>query len=98
MKSLLSSGIKWLQTDSPNLELAKKDWEKALLVSGNSSASALWNLAIYYWSKGEVEKADEFFNKSNDRGGEDWIDSKKRNIISKFHLEKDRIQLENKND
>jgi len=93
VKNLLNSGKKWIDTDSPNLEMAKKNWEKALSLSGGSSASAYWNLGVYHWSKGNLDTADYNFQKSLEVGGPDWIDSKKRDIISKFQAEKEREKL-----
>ncbi|MCX7998765.1 MAG: hypothetical protein N3A69_07410, partial [Leptospiraceae bacterium] len=52
VEKLLSTGKKWLKGDTPNLEMAKTNWEKALSLSGGNSASALWNLGVYHWAKG----------------------------------------------
>ena len=93
---LLSSGINWLGTDKPNIELAKRDWEEALRISNQSSASALWNLGVYYWYRGDLVQAGNYFNKSI-RVGEafGWLDSKKRNTISIFEAEKERLLMQN---
>jgi hypothetical protein len=94
VKGLLSTGNKWLSTDKPNLDLAKNQWEQALSLSGGSSASAFWNLGVYHWSKGDMQTAEMNFKKSEEKGGPDWIDSTKRNVLSTFDTEKKRMMLE----
>jgi hypothetical protein len=98
VKDSLKVGNKWLDTDAPNMDLAKQQWERALNLSNNNSASAHWNMGIYHWSKGNVEMAEGHFNQAMSKGGADWMDSKKRKVISKFHEEKKRIKLEKEND
>lgn len=96
VEKFLTAGRKWLKGDTPNLEMAKTNWEKALSLSGGNSASAYWNLGVYYWSKGDMQQADYNFKKSMDVGGPDWIDSKKREVIAKFQEELDRFNLKEK--
>ena len=98
VKSALKTGNKWVDTENPNMDLAKKQWDKALSISGNSSAAAHWNLAIYHWSKGDVYNADASFKSAMEAGGPDWLSSSKREIIAKFKAEKDRIKLEMENE
>ncbi|MCB1178317.1 MAG: hypothetical protein KDK36_12100, partial [Leptospiraceae bacterium] len=98
VKDSLKGGNKWLDTDTPNLDLAKVQWERALTLSNNNSVSAHWNLGIYHWSRGNVDQAEQYFNNAIQKGGPDWMDSKKMEVISKFKAEKDRIKLEKEND
>lgn len=91
--SYLESGIDWLKGETPNIEYAKKDWEKAAALSGNSSLSALWNIGVYYWYKGDFSRAEEFFKKVREAGGkEGWLNSKRRNSINLFEKERSRSQ------
>lgn len=88
---LVSSGNKWLDTEKPNIDLAKKEWEEAVQLSGGSSSSALWNLGVYFWYKGDFYRADEYFKKAIAMAeDEDWLDSKKRDTLSIFEAEKSR--------
>ena len=96
VKKFLTTGKKWLKGDTPNLEMAKTNWEKALSLSGGNSVSAYWNLGVYHWSKGDILKADYNFKKSMEVGGPDWIDSKKRDVIAKFQEELDRFKSKEK--
>ncbi|HMW07995.1 MAG TPA: hypothetical protein PK079_18135 [Leptospiraceae bacterium] len=106
VESYLKRGNSWVNSDNPNFEFAKKDWELALSKSKNTSANAFWNLAIFYWQNGEIPKAEEFFQYSIENGGADFFDStwenfklifrnKRRDVINKFYEEKKRYELEN---
>lgn len=90
VQSLLSTGNKWMDTDNPNLEQAKKNWEQALQISGNRSASANWNLGVYHWSQGDLTKADDYFKQAVEKGGPGWVDSDRRELLSTFETEKQR--------
>jgi len=91
--SYLESGIDWIKGESPNLEFAKKDWEKAVSLSSNSSLSALWNMGVYYWYKGDFTRADEYFKKVRELGSkEGWLNSRRRNSINLFEKERVRAQ------
>lgn len=92
---LLESGNSWLKTDKPNVEFAKREWEAALKLSNQKSASAFWNLGVYYWFKGDLITAGDYFKKSFQIGEDSgWVDSKKRNTISIFEAEKERLLLQ----
>lgn len=106
VESHLESGLAWIDSSPPNFELAKKDWEKAVSLSANTSANAFWNLSVFYWQAGDIPKAEEFFNKSIETGGPRFLDSqmenlklifrnKRRDVINKFYEEKKRYQFEN---
>ncbi len=94
VKKYLKSGVEWASADPPDYESAKKDWEKALSVSDKTSTDAHWNLAVYYWFSGDIEKANEFFEKAIEIGGPDWLSSKNRNIFTKFKQERERFRME----
>ena len=51
---------------------AKAIWEEIDKKTSGKSASASWNLAVYYWSNGEIENAKKFSDKSHNAGGEKW--------------------------
>ena len=92
---LLDSGNSWLKTDNPNVELAKRDWEEALKLSNHTSVSALWTLGVYYWFKGDLITAGDYFKKAFQKGKDfEWMDSKKRNTLSIFESEKERLLLQ----
>jgi tetratricopeptide (TPR) repeat protein len=108
VEAYLESGNAWMESTSPNFELAKKDWDQALTNSGQSSVDAFWNLGIYYWQAGDIIKAEEYFTKCISIGGPKVLDStwenlrlifrnKRRDVINKFYEEKKRFELENTN-
>ena len=89
--NLLKSGVTWLDSEKPNIEYAKRDWEKAASLSENNSLSALWNLGVYFWYKADFTKAEEWFKILREKASsEDWLDSKKRNALSIFETERQR--------
>ena len=94
VKAYLKKGIEWADATPPNYEKAKGEWEQALESSGLSSASAFWNLAIYYWYSGDVARAEEYFSKAERIGTFKFIKGKKMNIFSKFLHEKYRKSIE----
>ncbi|MEM7183242.1 MAG: hypothetical protein AAF518_20185 [Spirochaetota bacterium] len=87
----LKLGVKWAENKPPDFEEAQKSWKKAKLLSGDTSASANWNLAIYHWYSGNMDDAAKEFGKSKSNGGPDWLDSDKMQILSKFKQEKKRM-------
>ncbi|MCP5502082.1 MAG: hypothetical protein H7A25_19440 [Leptospiraceae bacterium] len=93
VKALLKAGIKWADTEPPDYEEAYKNWKKALTISGDSSPSAYWNLAIYQWYKGDLMEAEQNFNESKSTGGPDWLNSKRMEIMARFKIEKERILM-----
>jgi len=83
--------VTWLDSEKPNIEYAKRDWEKAASLSENNSLSALWNLGVYFWYKADFTKAEEWFKILREKASsEDWLDSKKRNALSIFETERQR--------
>ena len=100
VESLLKAGIKWVTTSPPNFEEAKDKWKEALEASGYKSAFAFWNLGVYYWNIGDMDKALEMFTKAKRAGGPDFLESSalvgnsKMDVYSRFKREKKRLELE----
>jgi tetratricopeptide (TPR) repeat protein len=89
---LLQDGIKWIEAG--DIEQAIKSWDAALEESGGTSKAALWNLAVAKWYQGDLEKAQKYFDQVTKMGGTKFIDSKKRQAIAIFKIEKKRIEEE----
>ena len=94
VEAQLEQGVKWITVETPNFEQARKSWQRALELSDYKSASAYWNLSVYYWYSGDMDKAAEFMDRAQEFGGPDFIDDR-RNIITTFEKEKKRIEAEN---
>ncbi len=61
IQELLKSGNEWAEND--NDEEAKRDWEEAASASGQRSPGAFWNLAILYWRRGDMDRAENYFRR-----------------------------------
>ena len=88
----LSTGLQW--AESRNFERAAKSWNRALELSDNKSYSAYWNLAVYQWSQGDMDKAEEYFNEAEKNAPPGWLDQDKIDVISTFQEEKKRKEKE----
>ncbi|MCP4130057.1 MAG: hypothetical protein GY754_03470 [bacterium] len=96
VKKLLKQGNKWAKTGKQNLVEAKKYWQQALSVSGNRSAYAFWNLAVAMWSEGDLNRAEDYFNRAISSGGSKFSEKSKMWVINKFRQERERIERENR--
>ena len=100
VKAYLRQGIKWAKTNPPNYEAADEAWKNALINSGNKSAAAYWNLAVFRWYKGEMDGALDYFRKAQNIAGPEWLEkgpmigSSKLDVISKFRAGKKRMDRE----
>ena len=92
VETLLELGMNWAKAQPPNYEKAGEKWRDALQASGRTSAAAYWNLAVYYWYAGDMEKAEAYFKQASQRGH--LIDSEKDSIIARFRVEKRRREQE----
>ncbi len=90
VEGYLKLGTRFIKVKPPNLEKAREQWEKALNESGQKSAAALWNLAIVKWAEGDMQGAQEYFKKSENVGGPDWLTDDKISVTNWFSQEKDR--------
>ncbi len=88
----LEDGVKWIEAG--DVDQAFQSWKMALDNSGGTSASALWNLAIVSWYKGEMDESEKYFNLAIQNGGRGFIDKKKREIFAIFKQEKKRMEEE----
>ena len=96
VETFLDQGMAWSQATPPSYEKARDNWQKALDASSNTSVSALWNLGLYHWYSGDMTQAEECFKKAEALGKDDFMDSKKQSIRSRFTEEKKRLARENK--
>lgn len=96
VKDLLNQGNTWAKNNPTDLKNAKEFWEKALKESGNRSAYAFWNLALAFWSEGNLSEAERLFNESFKNGGKKFANSENISIFDKFKSEKKRIELESR--
>lgn len=88
----LEDGIKWVEAG--DMEQAIRSWELALEESGGTSGAALWNLAVAKFAAGEVDEAEQLFNRALRAGGAGFLDSSKRSAYTLFKAEKKRIEEE----
>ncbi|MCB1137191.1 MAG: hypothetical protein KDK23_00485 [Leptospiraceae bacterium] len=91
VSAFLEEGIKW--AEEGNFEEAARNWERALDESGGTSASALWNLGAYYWYSGDMDMAQDYFDRALRNAEPGWMDDK-RYVWTLFKKEKERIQKE----
>ncbi len=83
---LLEQGLTWAKSGS--LKSARKSWIEAFELSKGNSLSARWNLAIYYWHMGELDKAKEYFDFLQ-KEKYSYLNSNFRDIITRFEDESD---------
>ncbi len=88
----LEKGYAWAKAG--NYDRAFNAWKKALNSSSGKSVSALWNIATYSWHKGQLEEAESYFEKVMDNSGPDWLDDKKRKIMTLFEDTKKKLTEE----
>lgn len=92
VKAQLKMAINWLNNANPNLDSAYDNWNQALNLSGNQSLAALWNIAVYYWSMGDLDQAEKYFNQV--KLNPNFFNSQKMENYNRFVEEKKRRQLE----
>ena len=92
VQQYLADGINWIEAG--DMEQAVKSWEMAMEESGGSSSSAFWNLAVAKFAAGEVDEADQLFQRAFQAGGPGFMDSTKRATYALFKKEKQRIEEE----
>lgn len=88
----LKDGINWVEAG--DLEEAGKSWEMANEESGGTSSSALWNLAVLKFATGDMNEADQLFQRALTAGGPSFLSTSKRGIYALFKVEKKRIEEE----
>lgn len=92
VQQYLADGIKWIEAG--DMEQAVKSWEMAMEESGGSSSAAFWNLALAKFASGDVDEADQLFQRAFQAGGPGFLDSSKRSTYALFKKEKQRIEEE----
>lgn len=92
VKAQLKMAINWLNDANPNLDSAYDNWNQALNLSGNQSLAALWNIAVYHWSMGDLDQAEKYFNQV--KLNPNFFNSQKMENYNRFIEEKKRRQLE----
>ena len=102
VEARLAAARKYVEAGA--FDFARDEWENALSESGDRSISALWNLGVYSWYDGDLEKAANYFQKAASLADAGYAKSGKRclglsglsheEIISKFNAERRRILLE----
>lgn len=92
VQQYLADGISWVEAG--DMEQAVKSWEMAVDESGGSSSAAFWNLAIAKFAAGDVQEADQLFQRAFQAGGPKFMDGSKRTTYALFKKEKQRIEEE----
>ncbi|MCB1174623.1 MAG: hypothetical protein KDK39_13720 [Leptospiraceae bacterium] len=82
VEKFLGDGNSWAENN--DFESASKSWKRALSESGNSSMSAMWNLAVYNWYKGDYREASQYFDKVKGELGPGAMSSSMMFVIGKF--------------
>jgi len=83
----LREGNIW--AEDGDLDMALQQWQKALDVSGGSSASALWNIAVFKWYADDLDAAEKLFRKAFQSGGTEWATTRERHLWADFQKEKE---------
>ena len=95
IKDLLAKGISWAKSGS--FETAFQNWNEAKILSNDESFSANWNIAIYFWHIGEINKASKIFNKLK-KEKYNYITSKLKETLVYFDEETNGEVKEKQND
>ena len=82
----LESGNAWAENN--DFDAAAKSWKRALSESGRSSLSAMWNLGVYNWYKGNYKEADKYFGKVKGELGPGGLSSSMMFLLTKFREQK----------
>ncbi|PKA15697.1 lipoprotein LipL41 [Leptospira haakeii] len=69
VEALLLEGYEEITGDNPNFQRAKISWEKADQKAKGKSWAAKANLATYYFSEGDYQKAIQFYDEAIRLGG-----------------------------
>lgn len=69
VEALLLEGYEEITGENPNFQRAKIAWEKADLKAKGKSWAAKANLATYYFSEGDYQKAVQFYDEAIRLGG-----------------------------
>ncbi|GBF40156.1 lipoprotein LipL41 [Leptospira johnsonii] len=69
VEALLLEGYEEIAGENPNFQRAKAAWEKADLKAKGKSWAAKANLATYYFSEGDYQKAIQFYDEAIRLGG-----------------------------
>ncbi|PJZ48172.1 lipoprotein LipL41 [Leptospira saintgironsiae] len=69
VEALLLEGYEEITGENPNFHRAKISWEKADLKAKGKSWAAKANLATYYFSEGDYQKAIQFYDEAIRLGG-----------------------------
>lgn len=87
VKKFLGDGNTWAEGEDFNA--ASKSWSRALSESGGTSMSAMWNLGVYNWYKGDYNAANRYFEKVKGELGPGGLSSSMMLLMSKFREQKD---------
>ncbi|TGK06779.1 lipoprotein LipL41 [Leptospira semungkisensis] len=69
IESFLTDGYEEIKGETPSFQRAKAAWEKADQKAKGKSWAAKANLATYYFSQGDFEKASELYDQAAKLGG-----------------------------
>ena len=89
-----AKGVGWMEAEPPNLDRAYLMFQEAEQLARESSAGLNWNLAILYWSRGDLDEATRRFDLAERVSKASFMDKDKRAVRSRFDQVKNRLLLE----
>ncbi len=61
VEKIIQAGVQWLKDG--DIKEAYKQWREALSLSQDRSVAARWNMGVYYWRIGKLNKAESYLRK-----------------------------------
>ena len=79
---LLSSAYEWLQYG--DIEEAQMEWRQAWELSQKKSTAISWNMAIYFWQKGEIEQVKQIFSHIESNNQTSFLGKERQRVLRFF--------------
>ena len=90
VEKALEAGLDAASGETPDYARSAAVWE-SILAETPGSLGALWNLALYCWSLGELDRARGYFNRALQVDDADWLDHSRREIITAFDIAAEKL-------